>query len=71
MVGLGVLLTVPPDKPAPTTAEVNLTTTEAECEPDTPGCESAALGASVGVDTFATPGPPRDLGHRFGWLADR
>jgi hypothetical protein len=56
MVGLGVLLTVPPDKPAPTTAEVNLATTEGECEPDTPGCESAALGASLGVGNFATLG---------------
>ncbi len=56
MVGLGVLLTVPPDKPAPTTAEVKLATTEAECVPDTPGCDSAALGASLGVDSFATPG---------------
>ena len=71
MVGLGVLLTIPPDKPAPTTAEVNLTTTEAECEPDTPGCESAALGASVGVDTFATlgAGPLAILGiGSGGWL---
>ena len=56
MVGLGVLLTVPPDKPAPTTAEVKLATTEAECVPDTPGCDSAALGASLGVDSFATVG---------------
>ena len=56
MVGLGVLLTVPPDKPAPTTAEVKLANTEAECVPDTPGCDSAALGASLGVDSFATPG---------------
>ena len=56
MVGVGVLLTVPPDKPAPTTAEVKLANTEAECVPDTPGCDSAALGASLGVDSFATPG---------------
>ena len=56
MVGLGVLLTVPPDKPAPTSAEVKLANTEAECVPDTPGCDSAALGASLGVDSFATPG---------------
>ncbi len=53
MVGLGVLLTVPPDKPAPTTAEVNLANTEGECVPDTPGCDSAALGASLGVETSA------------------
>src|SRR6478735_6602485 len=69
MVGLGVLLAVPPGTPAPTTAEVQLTSTESmfplaplDCAPAQAGCVDAvgddspaptALGASLGVETSA------------------
>ena len=69
MVGLGVLLTIPPGTPAPTTAEVQLASTESmfplaplDCAPSQAGCVDAvgddspaptALGASLGVETSA------------------